>query len=111
LRFLQFAFEAKRKAAEMNINVDDGGENEQTDFGDDEDDEKDSRNLLEDTAVDVTRRHILKQSRFFTFEQCEKYCTGFWGHTVGYFIVQLVRSHICSKFGCEPVCTDTCEHL
>ncbi len=59
----------------MNKNNDDGEENEQTEFcDDDKDEEKDSRsstkNLLEDTAVDVTRRNILKQSRFFTFDQC-----------------------------------------
>ncbi len=59
-------FVAKRKADEMNKNDDDGWE---TDFSDDKDEEKDSRsstkNLLEDTAVDFTRRYILKTVSIF----------------------------------------------
>ena len=92
--FCNLPFEAKRKADEMNKNDDDGEEN---DGDDDEDEEKDSRsstkNLLEDTAVDVTRRYICKQSRFFTFDQCNNDCTVFLGETVGYFVVHHVRSH------------------
>ena len=112
--FCNLPFEAKRKAAEMNINVDDGGENEQSDFGDDKDEEKDSRNLLEDTAVDVTRRYILKQSRFFTFDQCENDCTVFLGGNSRLFrcpTCEKPRFPVCSKTGCETVGTDTCEHL
>ncbi len=65
--FCNLPFEAKRKANEMNKNDYDGEENEQTDFSEDEDEEKDSRlstvNLLKDAAVDITRRYNLKQSR------------------------------------------------
>jgi hypothetical protein len=65
--FCNLPFEAKRKANEMNKNDYDGEENEQTNFSEDEDEEKDSRlstvNLLKDAAVDITRRYNLKQSR------------------------------------------------
>ena len=108
-------FVAKRKADEMNKNDDDGWE---TDFSDDEDEEKDSRsstkNLLEDTAVDVTRRYILKQSRFFTFDQCDNDCTVFLGGNSRLFrcpSCEKPRFPVCSKSGCKTKGTDTCEHL
>ena len=96
--FCNLPFEQKIKADEMNKNNDDGEENEQTEFcDDDKDEEKDSRsstkNLLEDTAVDVTRRYVLKQSRFSHLINVKMTVRFFWGKTVGYFIVRLVRSH------------------
>ena len=99
----------------MNKNDYDGEENEQTDFSDDEDEEKYSRlstiYLLKDAAVDITRRYNLKQSRCFTFDQCKNDCTVFLGGRLVHCpTCKKPRFRVCSKHGCKTVCTDnTCE--
>ena len=55
-------------------------------FGDDKDEEKDSRNLLEEDIF----LNSLDFSHLINVKMTVRY---FWGKTVGYFVVHLVRSH------------------
>lgn len=103
----------KRKAVEMN-------NNDHEEWVSDEDEDfrsstlNDPLNLLKDTAVDDTRRYTLKQSRFFTFDQCDNDCTVFLGENNRLFCCPTCkkpRFRVCSKNRCKTKGCDTCEHL
>jgi hypothetical protein len=108
---IDLPFTAKRKAAVLDKQDEDDWESDCTD---ESDSRSSARNLLKDSAIDNTSRYNIKQSRFFSFDQCPDDCTVFLGENKNLLHCprcSLPRFRNCSKRKCKNKGGNSCAHL
>jgi len=110
---IDLPFTAKRKADQLDdrTNHDD---DEWESVCSDESSPATTRNLLKDSAIDLSGRYINKQSRFFSFDQCTDDCTVFLGENKNLLhcpTCSYPRFRACSNRKCKNKGGNSCIHL